>query len=107
MLTRLPASSWLAKPDLPRDACVGRRRPHAGGKAAHLICTAIGEPALAGDLGPGQAAVRLDAQDLAGGLAYQRCAAVDPDHQVVLGQLGDAEALLLAEPYGLHVVSSL
>jgi len=41
-----------------------------------------------------------------GRLAHQGCAVVDPDYPVVLGQLGYAGALLLAELYGCHVLSS-
>src|SRR5213080_4581334 len=60
-----------------------------------------GQPAR----GRGQAAVLLDANDLPGRLAHQGCAVVDPDYAVVLGQLGHAGALLLAELYGFHVLS--
>src|SRR5207248_1761212 len=36
--------------------------------------------------------------------AHQRCPALDPDYPVVLGQLGHAGALLLAELYGFHLL---
>jgi hypothetical protein len=52
---------------------------------------------LAHDRGRGQAVVLLDASDMPGGLAHQRCPALDPDYPIVLGQLGHAGALLLAE----------
>jgi hypothetical protein len=41
----------------------------------------------------------MDSQDLPGGLAHQLRVAVDPDHSVVLGQLGDAQALLRVQLY--------
>src|SRR2546426_4645922 len=62
---------------------------------------------MARDGGRGQAAVLLDANDLPSRLAYKRCPALDPNYPVVLGQLGHAGALLLAELYGFHLLSSL
>src|SRR5437868_15143345 len=62
---------------------------------------------MARDRGRGQAAVLLDANDLPSRLAYQRCPALDPNYPVVLGQLGHSGALLLAELYGFHLLSSL
>src|SRR6266566_6229892 len=62
---------------------------------------------VSGAGGRGQAAVLLDANDLPGGLARQGCPAVDPDYPVVLGQLGHAGALLLAELYCFHLLSSI
>ena len=52
--------------------------------------------------GRGQLAVLLYAQDLPGGLAHKGRAAVDPDYPVVLGQLGDAEGLLVGQRQRVH-----
>ena len=57
---------------------------------------------MARDRGRGQAAVLLDANDLPSRLAYQRCPALDPNYPVVLGQLGDAEGLLVGQRQRLH-----
>src|ERR1700730_5271584 len=61
-----------------------------------------GRPVPSRDRGRGHAAVLLDADDLSGGLAHERCPALGPDHPVVLWRFGHAGALLLAELYGFH-----
>src|SRR5437660_3464999 len=89
---------------LIQDVCVGGRQRGAAGKGSGLIGATAGEPALSRDRGRDQVAVLLDAQDLPAGLAYKGCAAVDPDHPVILGQLGDANALLVGQRQCLHSV---
>src|SRR5438067_1301816 len=85
----------------------GSRQRGGAGEASRLIGAAAGEPALSRDRGRDQVAVLLDAQDLSGGLAYEGCAAVDPDHPVVVGKLGDAEPLLVGQRQCLHSCAPL
>ena len=64
-------------------------------------------PAASRNGGRAQAPVSLDANDLPGGLAHQGCAVVDSHYPVALGQLGHASALLMAELYDFHALSSI
>jgi hypothetical protein len=76
---------------------VGRQGRTRGGEEVRTRGGSVGTAARRAPLGPdrrGQPAIVLDSQDLPSGLARRR-PAVDPDHSVVLGQLGDAPALLL------------
>src|SRR5256714_125540 len=72
------------------------------GKRLRLAGPACGEPVLGLARGRSQIAVLLYAQDLPGGLAHKGRAAVDPDYPVGLGQLGDAEGLLVGQRQRLH-----